>query len=192
MVNDTEFLSLQGANLILTHGIAGSGKSTWAQKMIAAKPDSTVSINRDDLRFEVFGEDYFQAPSKPQERIIDRIQTERVVRALREGKIVIVDDTNIKPWVIWRLVSAGLFEVGLDLERIHQKYFDVPLEVIHKQNNKRAKEGGRLTPTPIIEKMYGRGYQEDGQLRRYIITKDGILVDGRIYRTNKEGEPLNV
>mgnify|MGYP003455142708 FL=1 len=36
--------------LILTRGIQGSGKTTWARQWVAEDPDSRVRINNDDLR----------------------------------------------------------------------------------------------------------------------------------------------
>ena len=36
--------------LILTRGIQGSGKTTWARQWVAEDPSSRVRINNDDIR----------------------------------------------------------------------------------------------------------------------------------------------
>ena len=104
---------------IVTMGLPGSGKSTWAEKFLKENQElieekgSTSRIsqhsegftihyptrinkwyhsNRDDLRFEKYKKYNITGA---QEKEITRIQGERIIGALNNGRSVLVSDTNL-------------------------------------------------------------------------------------------------
>lgn len=80
--------------LIITRGLPGSGKSTWAKAWLTEDRAHRVRANRDNLRFELFGR--YAGLSYEQEERITRLQRSLVTAALRAGHDVVVDDTNLR------------------------------------------------------------------------------------------------
>lgn len=75
-------------DLILTIGISGSGKSTWAN--LADIPDKEI-VCPDLIRKELTGNVSDQSANQEVFRIVDK----RIRHALENGKTVILDATNV-------------------------------------------------------------------------------------------------
>ena len=75
----------------MMRGLPGSGKSTYAKKLVAEAPNTYKRINRDDLR-AMFDNSHF---SKGNEKFVKQVRDLLIIKALEEGKHVIVDDTNL-------------------------------------------------------------------------------------------------
>ena len=91
--------------LIVTRGLPGSGKSTWAKSWIAENPVQRVRVNRDNLRYEFYGR--YNGLTFEQEERITRHQRARVAAALRLGNDVVVDDTHLRNLYVrqWEQIS---------------------------------------------------------------------------------------
>jgi predicted kinase len=77
--------------LVITVGISGCGKSTWAKAEVYRTRGKTVRLNRDDMRAMLFpGVEW----NRSNENIVKNWQVEGVRQALQSGRNVIVDDTN--------------------------------------------------------------------------------------------------
>jgi predicted kinase len=77
--------------VILMRGLPGSGKSTYAKQLVAAAPNTYKRINRDDLR-AMFDNSHW---SPGNEKFVKKVRDILIIKALEEGKHVIVDDTNL-------------------------------------------------------------------------------------------------
>ncbi|HTF82350.1 MAG TPA: AAA family ATPase [Cytophagales bacterium] len=77
--------------VIIMKGLPGSGKSTFAKKMVSENPNMYKRINRDDLRM-MFDNGTL---SEGNEKFIKKVRDLLIIKALEEGKHVIVDDTNL-------------------------------------------------------------------------------------------------
>lgn len=77
--------------ITLTVGIPACGKSTWAKEQIKKDPEGTVRINRDDLR-NMMSNYHF---SDENEKMVTSVRNYALQQALRRGKNVILDDTNL-------------------------------------------------------------------------------------------------
>lgn len=77
--------------VIILRGIPGSGKSTYAKQLVAENPNAYKRINRDDLRM-MFDDGYV---SKGNEKFVKQVRDMLIIKALEDGKHVIVDDTNL-------------------------------------------------------------------------------------------------
>lgn len=132
------------SELILTVGIPGSGKSTYALDWVLARP-GRVRVNRDDLRFMMYGE--YWGPDID-ERLITDIQTELVIKALYKGNDVIVDNTNINR--VHRLALIGTAKQhGFETRLL---FFDIEVEEAIRRNFKRE----RQVPDTVIRDMHKR------------------------------------
>ena len=105
---------------ILTRGIPGSGKSTWAKAWVEGDPDHRGRVNRDDIRMSMFGRSH-----GVDERLVTRVQNSMIRALLQDGRDVVVDNTNLNPQHAGHLVSLlqGLGAV------VKYQDFDVPVDV---------------------------------------------------------------
>lgn len=78
--------------LLLTRGIPGSGKTTWAKAM-SVKYSNLVLVSRDDLRHTLYADYNFGNSSL--EEFITVQQRALIMNALLQGKDVIVHDNNV-------------------------------------------------------------------------------------------------
>lgn len=76
--------------VILTRGIQGSGKSTWAKKWVLEKPTSRVRINMDDIRC-MLGK--YWVPSR--ENLVKEIYRSSVKAAIKMGYDIVIDNMNL-------------------------------------------------------------------------------------------------
>src|SRR5258708_1584469 len=79
--------------VILTLGVAGSGKSTWAKQQVREHPEQYVRVNKDSLRYMLFGGVY----THDNEQLVECLRDEAILIALRNGFDPICDDINIQP-----------------------------------------------------------------------------------------------
>ncbi len=75
--------------LIMTRGVSGSGKSTWAKNYVLSNP-RVKRINRDTLRLMIDG-----GWGQKKERQIVEVRNLLITKFLKDDFSVIVDDTNL-------------------------------------------------------------------------------------------------
>ena len=80
---------MNNARIILTRGIQGSGKSTWAN---AQKSRDTVVVSRDDIRHQLFGTYHGEGVD---EDLVTRVEKDMALAALTSGKTVVVDAMHL-------------------------------------------------------------------------------------------------
>jgi predicted kinase len=85
-LKDTKMISIY-----MTVGIPASGKSTWAKDELKKDPEGTVRVNRDDLR-NMLSNYHF---SEENERMVTSVRNFAIQQAVRRGKHVIIDETNL-------------------------------------------------------------------------------------------------
>lgn len=190
-------------SIILTRGLPGCGKSTYAIAWVSEDPDSRARVNRDDIRFELYGEYVMKNDKrgsvKDKENHVTQIQHSRLREALIAGKSVIVDDTNLNPksfQTFGRIAS----EHGVTLTN---KDFHVDINECIRRNNNRD----RVVPEHIIRGMASKYMGANGEFhlfpntypvkdfvkpssRRHavIFDADGTLVDVRGIRHYVRGK----
>ena len=125
----------------IVRGVSGSGKSTWASNQNA------VVVSRDLIRLALFGEESMQ-----DEAMVTTVEHAAIAHALRAGKDVISDNTNIE-WKFVRTLADIAWKAGADVEI---KVFDVPLADCIRRNDKRAAMGGRMVPHDVIKRQHQR------------------------------------
>lgn len=79
--------------VIITKGLPGSGKSTWAKELQQSNPGAYKRVNKDDLRNMLDNGQW----SKHNESFVLKVRDFIIEQALEDGKHVIVDDTNLHP-----------------------------------------------------------------------------------------------
>lgn len=138
------------AKLIITRGLSGSGKTTWAKDFCAWEPGYRVRVNRDDLRAMLFGAGYVHEHSL--EKTVTRIQHDTIRTLLRQNKTVIVDDTNLV-LKFAREFAKIAYEEGALFE-VNDQFLSVALEACLQRNAGRPVE--TRVPDHVIHRQYDR------------------------------------
>lgn len=135
--------------LYILCGVPGCGKSYFAQKFVGF---NRVWISRDLFRFNIVkeNEEYFS-----HENEVFRVFIEAIVNQLKNGVDVIADATHLNIKSRKKLTNA--------IDKYYTNYniiyvvFDVPIDVILKQNAQR--EGRARVPESAIHRMNASFYK---------------------------------
>ena len=140
---------MQTRKIILTRGIPGSGKSTWARAWVAESPETRIRINNDDIR-NMLGN--YWVPSR--EDLVSFIKHKSAVAAMCHGYDIVVDNMNLNPKEVnfWETIidshNKDTEGVNLGFEKykyeIEFKDFFIPVEECLKRD--------AMRPNPIGEK----------------------------------------
>ena len=160
--------------VIITRGLPGSGKSTWAKKLIDENPNSYKRINKDELRLMLDNNMH----SNDTEKFILKVRDALILLAIENGKHVIIDDTNLATKHEARIRDL----IKGKAELVIQDFTNVPLEVCIEQDLRRHASVGES----VIRKMYNQfilqveTYTEDTSLPKAII----VDIDGTLAKMN--------
>jgi predicted kinase len=91
--------------LVVLRGLPGSGKSTFARKWVEEDPDWRVRVNRDDIRFALYGK--YWGLSRHQEETVSTVEHATSTAALKAELSVIIDATNLKASTVKDWISAA-------------------------------------------------------------------------------------
>jgi predicted kinase len=121
--------------VILTTGLPASGKSTYAHELIVQSGGNLIGVSRDEIR-KMIG--CFPIGNKEQEDLVSKIQDDIIIRGIKEGKNVIVHDTNLNKKSPTRIKK--LFDG--DVEFAIADFTDVPIETCIERDAKRENPVG--------------------------------------------------
>ena len=163
---------------IVTVGISGSGKSTWADEYVRNRSDWYV-IERDMIRFPTGIKDWPNWKWK-KEKEVTSSQWEYISRHALAGHNIIISDTNLnKERRI--LMIEKLETMGFDVE---VKFFDVSLkDAINRDLNRQ----GSVGPDVVLDQWLKLNRLEyvksvDGELA-YIVDIDGTVANNDGHRS---------
>jgi len=137
--------------IIILRGLPASGKSTYAKQLVLDNPNMYKRLNRDSMREMLDGYHF----SRSNEKFVKRLRDWLTVESLRDGKHVIIDDTNLSEKNIRRieqLAQQFAKESGHEIQ-VEVKDFDVPLNELLARDSKREKPVGRKTITRMYEQF---------------------------------------
>lgn len=144
--------------IIICKGLPASGKSTYAKEKVLTNTGSYKRINKDDLRAMLD----ISVHSKPNEKFVLKTRNWLIKEALRCGKHVIIDDTNLVPkheTDIRELAKEYTEETGQNIH-VEVKFFDVPLEECIQRDLKRTNSVGEK----VIRDMHKKYLAEKVEL----------------------------
>ncbi|UPT67305.1 MAG: AAA family ATPase [Sphingobacteriales bacterium JAD_PAG50586_3] len=163
--------------VILMRGLPGSGKSTYAKQLVDDNPGMYKRINRDDLR-AMFDNGI---TNNSNEKFIKQVRDMLIVKALADGKHVIVDDTNLSETNetrIKQLVHQFNKEHN-DSVAVEVKEMETSLEESLARDAKREKPVGDKVIRQMHRQFYARTVdyvQQDESLPKALMCDlDGTL-----------------
>lgn len=134
------------SKIILTRGIQGSGKSTWAKKWVEEDPTHRVRWNNDDFR-RMLGP--YWIPER--ESFVSKLKLDFLSEAMFFGYDIVIDDMNLNFWN-WRVVQTKIkdfnrsdyFSKSKNCYTLEFKdFFDVSLEECIERDSKRENSIGK-------------------------------------------------
>lgn len=137
--------------LLITRGLPGCGKTTWARQWVAEDPRRRCRVNRDDLGVQLHGRRFYEDRElmTHTEKAITVAAQAQIGQLLRRGWDVVCDDTNLRRRVARELRSVALLN-GAQFEVVDM--LDVPLERVMRQNEGRFGTPGYV-PVEVITDM---------------------------------------
>lgn len=130
--------------IIMTKGLPGSGKSTWAREYVLTHPGS-IRLNKDELREMLHAGKH----TKYNEKQVLQYRDALTRLALDAKKTVIIDDTNLNP-IHQETMAKIANDYGVPL--ILQSFMSVPLDECIARDKKRKKTVGEK----VIRTMYNQ------------------------------------
>ena len=153
---------------ILTIGVSGSGKTTWA------KEQNKRIISRDDIRRQLLGVSYDEnlwecyTHNKILEQEVTRIVYQQIDDAVRNKEDFIIADTNISSNARSKLTNLLQLKYRYDVE---YKIFDTPIYQCLEQNKHRV---DMVHDNVIWNQWHAMNCQ--GLIHEDIINNDNIVV----------------
>lgn len=123
-------------------GISGSGKSTWAKCWARLK--KAIVVSSDAIRAELFGDESVQANAA----LVFETAHRRVLNALKQGKNVIFDATNVTSWSRQALLDKIAAE-GIVAKKIAVIFNISPRHAIQRQESR-----SRKVPADVIYRQW--------------------------------------
>lgn len=147
---------METRKIILTRGIQGSGKTTYARNWTLEDPEHRVRFNNDDIR-NMLGK--YWVPSR--ENIVADLKKTFLHSAMTYGYDIVVDNMNLNPKEVkyfqdiiknWNNPKGIVPAVVRDVYEIEFKDFKTPLEICIERDSKRENPIG----AGVITSTYNR------------------------------------
>jgi predicted kinase len=151
--------------VILTKGLPGSGKSTWAKKLIKDNPGKYKRISKDDLRLMLDDGKW----SKQNEKFIIDARDALIDATIDAGYIAIVDDTNLAS-VHFEHIKQLIRPYAVEVK----DFTDVSVETCIKRDQRRANYVGEK----VIRDMYNKYLKPASESPEYNNSlQDAVICD---------------
>lgn len=180
--------------LLICRGLPASGKSTFARAWVQEDPDGRARVNRDDIRYSMFGKGW-----GVDEDLVTKVQHAALRGAFESGKDVVSDDTNLNSKVVRKLLKIAA-EYDAEIE-YNDEFLDVSWNecvrrdlgrepsvgssVIHGMYQRYFAGGKRpKRPDPVVsEKIVAEPYVPDITKPRAVL----VDLDGTIAHNDHRG-----
>jgi predicted kinase len=155
--------------ILILRGLPASGKTTYAKNILAENPHAWKRLNKDELRAMLDN----SAHSYPNEKFVANVRDMMLVEALKTGKHVVIDDTNLSERAISRIkqvIDSYCNETGEKVQ-IQFKDMETTLEESLERDKTREKKVGEA----VIMKMYKQHILKDERGPHYQEQDDTLL-----------------
>jgi predicted kinase len=137
--------------IIVTRGLPGSGKSTWAERVVQEEDWPHVIVERDQLRYLITRK-YWTGDQEVEEKVT-RLQEGLVRRYLKEDLSVIISDTHLPDRSVKKWLKIGHeFNVPVEVKDFRH----IPLELVLDNNAARNHWSGKYVDPAVIKDKYNR------------------------------------
>lgn len=133
--------------VVITRGLPGSGKSTWAKKYVQDNSENTIRINNDEMSAMLFGENAQHNPMSG--KILQQTREAFLINMLKDPSgpsTIIFDNTNLAGSTVNRIVKIAY---RYNANVVLKDFLDVPVSLCKERNKNRE----RFVPEHVIDKM---------------------------------------
>lgn len=131
--------------IILTRGIPGSGKSTWAKKWVEEDP-TRVRWNNDDFR-RMLG--LYWVPER--ETLVSIVMSDFIYYAMTIGYDIVIDNMNLNK-KYWDFIQDQINSLNKRYTLEFKDFFDISLEECIERDSKREHSIGEKAITETYNK----------------------------------------
>lgn len=134
--------------VLILKGLPASGKSTYARQLLDKEKGQWKRLNKDELRLMLTNGHHTDA----NEKFVERVRDIMLVEALKAGKHVVIDDTNLSDRPVARIenvVQQYRNETGEEV-KIEINDMDISLDEAIDRDRQRDKKVG----SDVIERMF--------------------------------------
>lgn len=140
---DTRHLPTTGPALVIFQGLPGSGKTTLANQLLTAHPDTYRRVSRDHIRRMYFNSPFIPGHPDDREEYVTKLSLAALGQLLEGGYVVLIDDTNLhQPHLtrmfqhLERLRRQGILD--LDHHHIHRlDFLAIPIDTCIQRDAQR-------------------------------------------------------
>jgi predicted kinase len=170
-------------DVVMTCGVPGCGKTTFAQEWLKKDPTNRSRANRDDIR-ALIGHSSQHNGAVEFEKLVTEVQDKTIWAGMKAGRSVIVDNTHLqmKYYLNMEILLqdfANQFNVPV---RLLVEVLDVDYNTCLARNNARD----RVVPEDVVSRMYDKFKKIKPLIKKY--EKPQIihpLQKGRLYTPGK-------
>lgn len=174
------------STIYVYRGVPGSGKSTAAREWVAEDPFHRIRINRDDIRYNMFGRRW-----DVDEKLVTKFQDASLRQAASEGLDIALDNTNLRSSSVRGYLKIPLasgydvqyvdFPITIEdaIRRDAQREASVGEEVIRRFFERFIRDGYNLPPTPQLDTNPTVNFKPYLPLK-HMVTAYGFDVDGTL------------
>lgn len=138
------------SKFVICRGLPASGKSTWAKAWVEEDPDGRARVNRDDIRYSMFGKGW-----GVDEDVVTAVQQAALRAAFKSDKDVVCDDTNLNSKVVRKLLKIAA-EYNAEVE-YNDSFLDVPPIVCVSRDLMREPSVGSGVITQMVNRYFAGG-----------------------------------
>ena len=150
--------------VILTVGLPGSAKSTWAKQMVQAHAGKVKRCNKDDLR-SMMDVDHH---TKGNEIFVLGVRDHIIKEAIKAGKSIIIDDTNL-----YTKHEDHIETLVSNRAEVEIVFFDIsPEECIRRDSLREASVGAKVIQGMVKEWLNQKNSLSSKKLKVHVITEE--------------------
>lgn len=148
--------------VLILKGLPASGKSTFARKLLDENKGAWKRLNKDEIRLMLDNSHH----TTENEKFVEKVRDMMMIEALKAGKHVVIDDTNLSDRPVERItqVVQKYAKDNGDQVKIEIKQMETTLEESLERDEKRDKKVGRN----VIMNMYKQHILKDERGPHYL------------------------
>ncbi|MGL6228595.1 MAG: AAA family ATPase [Culicoidibacterales bacterium] len=165
--------------LIVTVGVAGSGKSTYAENLVRNSKGKMIQTNRDLIRAQLFGGKYNF--SKSREKLVTDTQECTIRIAAANELSIIVSDTNLRGREKLKELAS---ELGMKYREV---WFLVGIQELLERNSVRQ---SKAVPEEVIRNMFDLINEQFGNMTRTMRDEIEVYSQKKAYKAPAPNDDL--